>query len=97
MKVAIYCRVSTENQYQKGVSIKDQKQRGIEFCIEKNYEYEVFEELASSGTKPVEERPKLFELLKRTERTKRSLRNPNLKDCISLILIGFQERKDNTR
>ena len=70
MKVAIYCRVSTENQYQKGVSIKDQKQRGIEFCIEKNYEYEVFEELASSGTKPVEERPKLFELLKRTERKK---------------------------
>jgi site-specific DNA recombinase len=70
MKVAIYCRVSTESQYQKGVSIKDQKQRGIEFCIEKNYEYEVFEELATSGTKPVEERPKLFELLKRTERKK---------------------------
>ena len=75
MKVAIYCRVSTENQFKKGVSIKDQKQRGIEFCIEKNFEYEVFEELASSGTKPVEERPKLFELLKRTERKK--IKNKN--------------------
>jgi site-specific DNA recombinase len=70
MKVAIYCRVSTEAQYSKGVSIQDQKQRGIEFCLEHNYEYEVFEELATSGTKPVEERPKLFELLKRTEKKK---------------------------
>ena len=74
MKVAIYCRVSTDTQYSKGVSIHDQKQRGIEFCIEHNYEYEVFEELATSGTKPIEERPKLFELLNRTEKRKTKIK-----------------------
>jgi site-specific DNA recombinase len=75
MKVAIYCRVSTDAQYSKGVSIKDQKQRGIEFCVENNYEYEVFEENASSGMTPVEERPKLFELLKRTEKKKTKIKD----------------------
>jgi DNA invertase Pin-like site-specific DNA recombinase len=75
MKVAIYCRVSTEAQYSKGVSIQDQKQRGIEFCIEHNYDYEVFEELATSGTKPIAERPKLFELLKRTEKQKTKIKD----------------------
>lgn len=70
MKVAIYIRVSSDEQYTKGVSIKDQQERGIEFCKENNYEYEVFEELAVSATKPIEERPKLFELLKRTQKQK---------------------------
>lgn len=70
MKVAIYIRVSTDEQYTYGVSIKDQKERGIEFCKENNYEYEVFEELAVSGKKSIEERPKLFDLLKRTQQKK---------------------------
>jgi site-specific DNA recombinase len=74
MKVAIYCRVSTESQYLKGVSINDQKQRGIEFCKEHNYEYEIFEEVATSATKPLDERPKLLELFHRTERKKTKIK-----------------------
>jgi site-specific DNA recombinase len=46
MKVAIYCRVSSEEQASKGVSLRDQKERGIEFCEKNGYEYEVFEESA---------------------------------------------------
>lgn len=89
MKVAIYCRVSTEEQYSKGVSIKDQKQRGIEFCISKNYEYEVFEELAASGTKPVEERPKLFELLKRTEAKWKNGKETERPEFEGLYIVDF--------
>jgi site-specific DNA recombinase len=66
MKVAIYCRVSSEEQASKGVSLRDQKERGIEFCEKNGYEYEVFEESAISGSKNEEERPKLFALLQRT-------------------------------
>lgn len=66
MKVAIYCRVSSEEQASKGVSLRDQKQRGVDFCEKNRYQYEVFEESAISGSKNEDERPKLFDLLKRT-------------------------------
>ncbi len=66
MKIAIYCRVSSEQQVSKGVSLKDQRQRGIDFCKEKNYEYQVFEDAGISGSKNEDERPALFELMKKT-------------------------------
>lgn len=72
MKIAIYCRVSTEKQALDGVSIFDQKQRGIEFCNKHKYEYEVFEEPAISGSKDENERPALFELMQRTYQIKGS-------------------------
>ena len=71
MKIAIYCRVSTEKKAQKGIFIIDQKQRGIEFCNAHKYEYEVFEEYAS-GSKDENERPALFELMQRTYQIKDS-------------------------
>lgn len=66
MKVAIYCRVSSDQQVSKGVSLKDQRQRGIEFCKEKNYEYQIFEDAGISGSKNEDERPSLMELMKKT-------------------------------
>jgi site-specific DNA recombinase len=67
MKVAIFCRVSTDEQALKGVSLRDQEERGKLFCIENNYDYEVFREPGYSGELPLHERPIFFELLQRTE------------------------------
>lgn len=44
MKVAIYPRVSTQMQKEKGVSLDAQKSELIDYCNRNNYEYELFEE-----------------------------------------------------
>lgn len=62
MKIGIYCRVSSEEQKKKGISIYDQKQRGIEFCIENGHEYEVFSDAGYSGSIPLQDRPGLKSL-----------------------------------
>jgi DNA invertase Pin-like site-specific DNA recombinase len=62
MKIAIYCRVSTDEQATYGVSMLDQKERGISFSTEKGYTYEVFEDAGYSGTLPISERPSLNRL-----------------------------------
>jgi site-specific DNA recombinase len=67
MKVAIFCRVSTDEQALKGVSLRDQEERGKQFCIENNYTYEVFREPGYSGELPLHERPVFFDLLQKTE------------------------------
>lgn len=59
MKIGIYCRVSSEEQKKKGISIHDQKQRGIEFCRENDYDYEVFSDAGYSGSIPLQDRPGL--------------------------------------
>lgn len=71
MKVAIFCRVSTEEQVSKGISIRDQRERGIEFCLDNKYEYEVFEEPGYSGNLALEDRPVMFKLLERTQKQKK--------------------------
>jgi DNA invertase Pin-like site-specific DNA recombinase len=65
MKVAIYCRVSTQEQATYGVSLRDQKERGISFCLDKGYEYEVFEDAGFSGTLTISERPSLNRLIEK--------------------------------
>ena len=64
-KIGIYTRVSTEEQKSKGISLHDQEQRGIEFCIENNYEYELFEDGGISGETPIEKRPQLNLLIEK--------------------------------
>lgn len=44
MKVAIYPRVSTQMQAEKGVSLDAQKYELIEYCNRNGYAYELFEE-----------------------------------------------------
>lgn len=61
MKVAIYCRVSTDEQ-----TTENQKIRLIEYATKSKYEYEIFEEKESSRkTRPVKYR--LFERLRAKE------------------------------
>lgn len=65
MRIGIYCRVSTEEQRSKGVSIEDQRKRGIEFCERNNYLYDVFDDGGYSGELAVEDRPGLNSLLEK--------------------------------
>ena len=65
MKIGIYNRVSTEKQASHGVSLRDQKQRGIEFCKKENYEYEIFQDSGLSGSLKPQERPGLNSLLEK--------------------------------
>lgn len=63
MKIGIYTRVSTEEQKKTGISLWDQEQRGIEFCIRNGYEYEVFSDGGYSGELGIEQRPELNRLV----------------------------------
>lgn len=62
MKVAIYTRVSTQMQAEKGVSLDAQKCELIEYCNKNNYEYEIFEDAGISG-KSINKRKELQRLL----------------------------------
>jgi DNA invertase Pin-like site-specific DNA recombinase len=64
-KIGIYIRVSTEEQKSKGISLHDQEQRGIEFCKNNNYDYEIFEDGGISGETPIEKRPALNLLIEK--------------------------------
>lgn len=62
MKVAIYTRVSTQMQVNKGVSLDAQKNELIEYCNKSNYDYEIFEDAGISG-KSINKRKQLQRLL----------------------------------
>lgn len=64
MKVAIYTRVSTQMQVEKGISLDAQENELIEYCNRNNYKYVVFAEKGVSG-KSIDKREKLQELLSR--------------------------------
>jgi DNA invertase Pin-like site-specific DNA recombinase len=63
MKVGIYCRVSSDEQATKGVSIHDQQKRGIEYCLQMGYDYELFVDAGFSGTLDIGQRPRLDALM----------------------------------
>ena len=63
MKIGIYTRVSTDKQKEKGISLHDQRQRGIEFCINNGYDFIVFEDGGMSGNLPIDKRPGLNSLI----------------------------------
>lgn len=65
MKIGIYCRVSSEEQKLRGISIIDQEKRGIAFCEKNGYQYEVFNDAGLSGELPPEERPQLNRMLEK--------------------------------
>lgn len=62
MKVAIYTRVSTQMQAEKGVSLDAQKCELIEYCNKNGYDYEIFEDAGISG-KSINKRKELQRLL----------------------------------
>lgn len=61
--VAIYIRVSTDEQAKEGLSIPTQKKNLIDYCKEKKYKYECFIDDGFTATNM--KRPALLELLKR--------------------------------
>lgn len=99
MKVAIYTRVSTQMQAEKGVSLDAQKCELIEYCNKNNYDYEVFEDAGISG-KSIDKRKKLQHLLSNLQNYdvvlcyKLSRISRSVKD-MSNMLDKFQ--KTNTR
>lgn len=62
MKVAIYTRVSTQMQVEKGISLDAQKNELIEYCNKNNYDYDIFEDAGISG-KNITKRKELQKLL----------------------------------
>ena len=51
--LAIYCRVSTEEQAKKGLSLNDQEQRGIELAKKLKMRWVVYSDEGVSGTIPL--------------------------------------------
>lgn len=80
MKVAIYTRVSTQMQVDKGVSLDAQKDELIEYCNKNNYEYDIFEDAGISG-KTINKRKELQKLLN-------NLKNYDIVLCYKLSRIS---------
>jgi site-specific DNA recombinase len=70
MKIGIYCRVSSDEQVQNGLSLLDQEIRGIEYCNQNGYDYELFREPGVSGTTLIVDRPSGYSLIQKTEKIK---------------------------
>jgi site-specific DNA recombinase len=73
MNLAIYARVSTQKQVDKGISIDDQIRRGKEFCHTNKFSYEIFVDEGYSGDLPIEERPALTSLFEKIFLKKKEL------------------------
>lgn len=99
MNVAIYTRVSTQMQAEKGISLEAQKETLIKYCDDNNYEYEVFEDAGISG-KSIDKRKKLQELLNRLKDFdiiivwKLSRIGRNMRDILNMM---YEFDKNNVR
>lgn len=80
MKVAIYTRVSTQMQAEKGVSLDAQKNELVEYCNKNNYDYDIFEDAGISG-KNITKRKELQKLLN-------NLKNYDIVLCYKLSRIS---------
>lgn len=96
-KIGIYCRVSTEEQRIKGISLHDQKQRGIEFCKRNNYQYEVFEDGGISGEDPIEKRPSLNRLIEKILAKPQIVNNEVLNEFYGIYVIELDRLSRNTK
>ena len=99
MKVAIYTRVSTHMQVEKGISLEAQKETLIKYCNDNNFEYEVFEDKGISG-KSIEKRRSLQNLLNRLKDFdiiivwKLSRIGRNMRDILNMM---YEFDKNNVR
>ena len=66
MTWAIYIRVSTRHQAEKGFSLEDQRERLIAYAVERGWSYQVFEDAGVSGETLIE-RPALVSMLEMAE------------------------------
>jgi len=70
MKIGIYCRVSSDEQVQNGLSLLDQEIRGIEYCNQNGFDYEIFKDPGISGTTLIVDRQSGYSLIQKTEKIK---------------------------
>jgi DNA invertase Pin-like site-specific DNA recombinase len=96
-KIAIYTRVSTEEQKVKGISLHDQKQRGIEFCKRNNFDYEIFEDGGISGEDPIEKRPELKRLLELLFDNKKKINDDEIEEFYGIYVIEIDRLSRNTK
>lgn len=96
-KIAIYVRVSTEEQKIKGISLHDQKERGIDFCKRNNFEYEVFEDGGISGEDPIEKRPELKRLLECLLDNKKKINDIEIDEFYGIYVIEIDRLSRNTK
>ena len=69
-KVAIYTRVSTNEQYEEGFSLEEQDRIGIKYCSDNGYEvFKIYSDKGISG-KSISGRPAMKEMLKDAEEKK---------------------------
>ncbi len=61
--LAIYTRVSTEEQADKGISLENQELRGIELAKKLKLLYKVYSDAGTSGNKPIEQRAGLLAMV----------------------------------
>ncbi|SEN22051.1 Site-specific DNA recombinase [Mucilaginibacter gossypiicola] len=66
-KLAIYIRVSTQQQAKDGISALDQRMRGEKLAHDLGWDYEIYDDSGLSGTKGAEERQGLLRLLNDVE------------------------------
>jgi len=62
-KLAIYIRVSTQQQAKEGISVLDQRMRGEALAHELGWDFEIYDDSGLSGTKGADERQGLLRLL----------------------------------
>ncbi|MFB9841137.1 recombinase family protein [Mucilaginibacter ginsenosidivorans] len=62
-KLAIYIRVSTQQQAKEGISALDQKMRGEKLARELGWDFEFYDDSGLSGTKGIEDRQGLLKML----------------------------------
>lgn len=69
-KVAIYCRVSTQEQAEEGYSLEEQQRLIREYCQQKNYEVAMVYEDAGISGKDIRHRPAMQQLLEDASKKK---------------------------
>lgn len=68
--LSIYCRVSTDIQAEKGVSLESQESAGIELSRKLGLDYMIFKDAGLSGSLPIDKRPGLESLIDHIQRGK---------------------------
>jgi DNA invertase Pin-like site-specific DNA recombinase len=61
--LAIYKRVSTEEQAEKGISLENQEYRGKELALKQSLEYKIYTDAGISGGKNIDQRPALKQMI----------------------------------
>jgi site-specific DNA recombinase len=97
MKIGIYCRVSSDDQALNGFSLLDQEIRGVEYCVQNGYEFEVFIDGGVSGNTLLYERPSGYHLIQKTEKKKDKLTGEMLSELDGIYITDWDRISRNEK